>query len=55
MKPDQHNEAVATIKSIICMTTPKASIRGKQDRNKLVKAVIKEVRAMTYDKRVKKG
>ena len=50
---NRHDEALKAIESIIAITTPRASTRGKQDRNKLIKAVMAKVKSMTYDKRVK--
>lgn len=51
---NRHEEAVKAIESIIKITTPKASCRGRQDRNKLVKNVLQQVKSMTFDKRVNK-
>ena len=51
---NKHEEAVKAIESIITIATPRTSFRGKQDRNKLIKAALMKVKSMTYDKRVKK-
>ena len=51
---NKHEEAVKAIESIIKITTPKASFRGRQDRNRLVKSVLQQVKSMTFDKRVNK-
>jgi hypothetical protein len=52
MKPSPTEDAIKAIHAIIRIATPRASYRGKQDRNKLVKQVICATKALSYDKRV---
>ncbi|MGE3550946.1 MAG: hypothetical protein AB7I29_13735 [Geobacter sp.] len=54
MEPNNHEEAVSAITKIVGIATPKASIRGKKDRDRLVRQTIAALKGMMYDKRVKK-
>lgn len=47
---EQVTKAIATI---IKIATPKQSIRGKQARNRLVRAVVATCKGLMYDKRQK--
>lgn len=53
MAHDPTEDAVQAVIAIIRMATPKESYRGKQSRNKLVKAISSACRTMSHDKRLK--
>lgn len=54
MEPNNHEEAVSAIIKIVGIATPKTSIRGKKDRDRLVRQTIAALKGVMYDKRVKK-
>ena len=54
MEKPATQDVIKIIENTIHIATPRNTCRGRQDRNRLVKAVMGACREMMYDKRMNK-
>jgi hypothetical protein len=53
-KYDPASDVIQVLESTIRIATPRNTVRGRRDRDKLVRQVIVACKGMMYDKRVRK-
>lgn len=53
-KYEPASDVIQAIESTIRIATPRNTVRGRRDRDKLVRQVVAACKGMMYDKRVRK-